>query len=76
MISKQFAQTKAASIKTTLDDLEEAVEALPTGEAKANVEAQVARLHRKLHHAARRLADFFGDDVETFSGGTDKPDEE
>lgn len=76
MISKSQARTKAASIKATLTDLEAAIDALPASAEKTAVVLSSERLHRKLNHAARRMADFFDDSIETFSGGTDKPDEE
>jgi hypothetical protein len=75
MISKTVARTKAASVRTTLDALHDAVEALAESPEKAAVETELQRLHAKLNGAAHRLAEFFDDDVETFSGGTDKPEE-
>jgi hypothetical protein len=76
MINKTVAATKAASIKTTLDELESAVAALPESSEKDAVAYQVQRLHAKLNGAAHKLADFFDEDVSTFSGGTDKPEED
>lgn len=73
MINKTQARIKAASIKETLSELEYEVDALPDSQAKTNVQAQVTRLHAKLNGAAHKLAEFFDDDVQVFSGGTDKP---
>ena len=74
-MNKTTAVTKAASIKTTLTDLEDAVDALSDSPEKSAVQEQVQRLHAKLNGLAHRAADHFGDTVETFSGGTDKPEE-
>lgn len=76
MISKTQARTKAASVKATLDELEARISALPETQEKADLQSTAERLHRKLNGLARRAAEIFETDVETFSGGTDKPDED
>lgn len=76
MITKTQARVKAASIKTSIDELHHAVEGLPPGEGTEAVDAALNRLHRKLNGAARRLAEIFEEPIQTFSGGDDRPDEE
>jgi hypothetical protein len=76
VISKRKAKAKAASIKATIDNLHAAVEELPPSDGKVEVVTELDRLHRKLNGLARLAADFFDDEIETFSGGTDKPEEE
>jgi hypothetical protein len=76
MMSKSTVRAKAASIKASLDELEQAHAALPDSPETAAAKAAAARLHAKLNGAARRLAEIFEVDIETFSGGTDKPEED
>lgn len=76
MISKTQARTKAASIKASVDDVHTAIAALPPGLERDAVEVAFDRLHRKLNGAARRISEVFEEPIETFSGGTDRPDEE
>jgi N-dimethylarginine dimethylaminohydrolase len=76
MFTKSLARTKAASIKATVDEHHANLEALPEGSEKIAAIASFDRLHRKLNGAARRVAEVFEEPIETFSGGTDRPDEE
>jgi hypothetical protein len=76
MFTKTFVRTKAASIKTSVDAVHAAFDALPAGAEKDALGAELERLHAKLNGAAQRAAEIFEDDVETFSGGTDKPSAE
>lgn len=76
MINKTQARTKAASIKTSVDAVHAKIEALPDNLARAELEQEFDRLHRKLNGAARRIAEVFEEPISTFSGGDDRPDEE
>jgi len=60
---------KAAAIKTSVDQVDEAFESGDIEAAKAAFD----RLHAKLNGLAARAAEHFGGDVTEFSGGTDKP---
>lgn len=77
MISRVKAHAKAASIKTTLVDLEAAIQGLaPETPGKEVLVELSERMHRKLNGLARMAANHFDEPVETFSGGTDKRDED
>ena len=76
MISKTRARTKAASLKASVDEVHAALDALPDGQEKNAANAAFDRLHAKLNGAAKLLADIFEDDIQTFSGGTDRPQED
>jgi hypothetical protein len=64
--------TKAESIKLSVAEVETA---LDVGDI-VTARTAFARLHAKLNGLAHRAADHFGGDVQTFSGGTDKPEED
>jgi hypothetical protein len=76
MFTKTFVKAKAAGIKSRVDAHHAALDALPEGPEKEAAQASFNNLHLGLNWLARRAADVFDDDVETFSGGTDRPDEE
>jgi len=75
MISKTAARTKAASIRVSLDAVHASLEDIPAGPEREAAILEMGRLHAKLNGVAHKLAEIFEDDVETFSGGTDKPEE-
>lgn len=76
MMSKSVVRTKAASVKVSVDEVHAAIDALPDGAGKDLVAEKFQRLHAKLNGAARRLSELFEEPIETFSGGTDRPEEE
>lgn len=76
MFTKSFVRTKAAGVKTTVDEVHAALDALPAGPEADAAKAAFDKLHRRLNWVSRKLADIFDDDIETFSGGNDRPDEE
>lgn len=73
MSLKTQIQAKAALIKTQLQEAETALTG-PNPDV-ATALSRVQRLHAMLNGLAQRAADHFGDDIETFSGGNDKPKE-
>lgn len=60
--------TKAAAIKTSVDEVDAALEADDIDAAKT----AFGRLHAKLNGLAIRAAEHFGGTAEEFSGGTGK----
>lgn len=76
MFKKSFVQAKAQGIKGTVDQVHAALNTLPASDEKDAAVAAFDKLHRRLNWVARQLADRYEDDVQTFSGGTDRPDEE
>lgn len=76
MFTKNFVRSKAAGIKTRVDAHHAALDALPDGPEKEAALATFTSLHLGLNWLARKAAEVFDDDIETFSGGDDRPDEE
>lgn len=73
MFTKTFVATKAASIKTSVDEVHGAIQALPDGPEKDELVAKFDRLHAKLNGAASKIAEVYETDISVFSGGTGKP---
>jgi hypothetical protein len=76
MFSKSLAIQKGAEVKAKVDAVHAAIDALPAGPEKDEAQAAFEALHLVLNGLARRAARFFDDDIETFSGGNDRPDGE
>ena len=76
MLTKKVARRRARWIKRAVDLHHAALETLPAGPERDAAEASFAKLHALLNGSAKALAEFFDDDISTFSGGTDRPDGE
>lgn len=75
MFTKALARTRAAKIKEELEAFEIAFASIEASPEKEAAQAKLARLHARLNGAAAALAAIFDTDIQTFSGGTDKPED-
>lgn len=76
MFTKSFVKAKAAGLKATVQEVHTAINNLPTGPEKDIAQDAFQKLHNRLNWVSRKLAEVYEDDIETFSGGDDRPDEE
>lgn len=77
-MNKAKVRTNVLGIKSAVVALREAIDALPEGEARANLQALESALHKRFNVAALAVADFFDDEVireaALRTGGEDKPE--
>lgn len=76
MFSKSLAVQKGQQIKEKVDAVHAAIEGISDATERQAAADAFDALHLELNGLARRAARFFDDDIETFSGGNDRPDGE